>query len=176
MACARLAFGRFGPTRFKSLQFIRGAHDSPVGGKREQRESVAVIGVFEVKHAGETGAGAIFFVPGSIRALSAHQIVDTVMQALAADIAACKQREYRPSSLGRRARIRHEAVFVVARAALAPAAIAVLISPHKFDRLLDAGLVFAHPGGSQTAQRKERTVKIIDAPATIPTAIVLPVL
>src|SRR5689334_8165439 len=122
----------------------------PVGRESKQRKSIPVIGICQIKYAREAGSGRVVFLPGSIGPLRAHQIIDSVKETFAAQVASREQRQKRPRGLRWRAGIRDEAALVITGAALAPASVAILIGANEFERPLDGGFVLAHVCRTQT--------------------------
>ena len=71
--------------------------------ERQNGESVAVVGVGQIEHSRETGAGGVVFVPSAIGTLRFDQIFRALVQADAATITAREQAENGPCRLGGRA-------------------------------------------------------------------------
>src|SRR5581483_7453616 len=95
--------------------------------QRQKWESVPVFGIGEIKNTRKAGARAVIFVPGTVRPLCPDQVFNSVVQAFAAQIATCQQRQNRPGGLRRSAGVGYKTFLVIAGAAFAPAAIAILI-------------------------------------------------
>ena len=151
--------------------FAQGGSGLPISCKSKQWERVPVIGIGQIEHSRKSRPSAVILIPRTVRAQGTHQIIDTVVQTLAADIASRKQRKNRPRCLRRRARIRNKSIVVIAGAAFAPAAIAVLIRADQLNSPLNTRLIFIDTGRSQAAQRQEGAVNIIDAPASVPASV-----
>ena len=64
-----------------------------------------------------------------------------------------------------------ERVLVVAGAAFAPAAVGVLNGPQPFAGAQNVSFAIAFARGLQAAQRQERAVDVIDAPASVPASV-----
>src|ERR1700694_5242254 len=108
--------------------------------------------IVQIKYLGESGSGGQLFVPGAIRALGADQVFDAFVYALTGGVAAGKQTEDGPGSLGGSALGGGKHAIVIAGAALAPSAIGVLngAQPLAGSQDVDFAIVFA--GGAQPAQ------------------------
>src|ERR1035441_7394523 len=94
--------------------------------QRDNRERQLIGVVVQIKYLREAGPRGQFFVPVAVRTLRLQQILDAMIEAGAARVAAGKQAHDGPRGLRWGALSRSIHAVIVARTALAPSAIGIL--------------------------------------------------
>src|SRR5262249_36495896 len=144
-----------------------------VARERPQREEFRVAVIAQVEHAREARRRVVRLAPEAVVALRAGQIVDPALDRGMVDLPRRHQAEHGPSRLRRRARRSLVAAVIelIARAILAPAAVAILDPDEPRYGPADFGRGMVDASGIQRAQNRPGAIDVIHAPAAIPASL-----
>src|SRR5690349_16203150 len=140
--------------------------------QRAQREDRRVEVVAQIEHLRESGRGPVVVLPGAVVLLFREEVADAAADRLRVAVAGGEQRDERPRGLRRRRRaLSLGGRVVVGVRQLAPAAVGVLVRADPLRRLLEALLAQVLSGVEQAAQREERAIQVVAAPAAVPRSV-----
>src|ERR1043166_363936 len=164
------------PSTGRTAAFSAGSGMHPVlavHAERPQREVAGVEVVLEEEHAREARAVPEGIVPAAVLALGAQQVLDARLDRRARRRPDREEPQQRPRRLARDGRPAPGQLRLdVALARLAPPAVGVLVADQPAHRALHVLVPRVHAHGAEPAQDRPRAVDIVDAPASVPGAVV----